>query len=114
MPAPATTLSIFKAPFDPTAQAVPDRASLGWLQIRHNQPHFLIALIPARQQCALQSACLLAEAVHFATPRTPHAERCARQTAKLAFPLRTEIALFVDPHEGMPPQCDDLAVEPGC
>src|SRR5712691_9479420 len=113
MPAPATTLGIFEAAEGPTAHAVPHRAGLCWLQIGHDQPHFLIALVPARQQRALQAARLLAETVHLATPRAAHAEGCAGQTAKLAFPLRTEIALFVDAHEGMPPQRDDLAVEPG-
>src|SRR3989442_1642773 len=113
MPAPASAFGIFETAFDPTAHAVPDGAGLCWLQIRHDQPHFLIALIPASQQCALQSARLLAEAVHLATPRAAHTERCAGQTAKLALPLRTEIALFVDTHEWMPPQRDDLAVEPG-
>ena len=76
MPAPASPLGIFKPAFDPTAHAVPDGAGLCWCQIGHDQPHFLVALIPACQQCALQAAGLLGETVHPATPGTAHARRC--------------------------------------
>src|SRR5438045_9610102 len=98
MPAPASPLGIFKPAFDPTAHAVPDGAGLCWCQIGHDQPHFLVALIPACQQCALQAAGLLGETVQPATPGTAHASRCRGQTATLAFSSRTQTATYLCLH----------------
>src|SRR5713226_9760649 len=102
MPAPASPLGIFKPAFDPTTHAVPDSCGLCWCQIGHDQPHLFIALIPAPQQRTLQAARLLEKAIYLATPGTAHGRHCAGQTAKLAFPLRTEIPVFVDAHERVP------------
>src|SRR5213075_230518 len=41
--------------FDPTAHAVPERSRLCWCHLGHDQPHFLIALVPARQERTLQT-----------------------------------------------------------
>src|SRR5947209_2528478 len=114
MPAPASALGIFKPTLDPTAHTIPDGAGLCWRQIGHDQPHLLIALIPACQQCTPQAAALPRETVHHATPGTAHVGRGGGQTAKRAFSLWTEMALFVDAHERVPAQRDDLAVEPRC
>src|SRR5437588_2499618 len=111
MPAPAPTLGIFKAAFDPTAHAIPDGGRLCWCHIGHDQPHFLIALVPARQERTLQTTDLSRKAVDFPTPGAAHLWGGTGQTAKLPLPLRAEIALLVDAHEWMPPQRHDLAVE---
>src|SRR5512135_1945060 len=102
MPAPASTLGIFKPAFDPTPHAVPDGGGLCWHQIGHDQPHFLIALVPARQQGALQATHLPREAVHFPTPGAAHLWCCRGQTAKLAPSLWAEIALLINTHERVP------------
>src|SRR5947199_8031044 len=112
MPAPAAAFGIFKPTLDPTAHAVPDGGGLCWLQISHDHPHFLIALIPTSQQDTLQATDLSRKTVHFPTPGTAHAGRCCGETAKLAFPLRAEMALLVNAHERMPAKFHDLGVEP--
>src|SRR5713226_4273669 len=69
MPAPASPLGIFKPTLDPTAHAIPDHRGLFWRQIGHDQPHLLVALIPARKPRALQAARLLGKAIqHQAVP----------------------------------------------
>src|SRR6266849_5988483 len=112
MPAPASALGIFKPAFDPSPHAVPDGSGLRWLQIGHDQPHFLIALVPASQQRTLQATHLPRKTVHFATPGTAHLGRGRSQTAKLAFSSWTEMALLIDAHERVPTQRHDLGVQP--
>src|SRR5258708_16370974 len=103
MPAPASAVGIFKAAFDPTPHAGPDRARLCWRYIGDDQPHFLVAFVPARQQCALQATDLPRKTVHFATPGTAHLWRGLGQTAKLPFPLRPEMTRLFNPLEHVPP-----------
>src|SRR5258708_11239959 len=102
MPAPAPSLGISEAAFDPTAHAVPDGGGLCWCQIGHDQPHLLIALIPACQERTLQAAGLLGEAVHLATPGAAHGGGSGGQTARLPLPFGTAIPLLVAPHEPVP------------
>src|SRR5258708_13873928 len=91
MPAPASPLGIFNPAFDPTAHAVPDGGGLCWCQIGHDQPHLLIALIPACQERTLQAAGLLGEAVHLATPGAAQGGCSGGQTPKLPPPFPTGI-----------------------
>src|SRR5258706_10542505 len=113
MPAPASAFGIFKAAFDPTPHAGPDRARLCWRYIGDDQPHFLVAFVPARQQCALQATDLPRKTVHFPTPGTAYLWRGCGQTPKLPFPLRAEMPLLVDAHERMPTQRHNLGIQPG-
>src|SRR2546425_11282582 len=99
MPAPTSALGISNPTFDPTAHAVPDGHGLRWCQIGHDQPHFLIAFVPASQQGTLQATHLRRKTVHLPTPSTAYLWRGCGETAKLPFPLRAEMALFVDAHE---------------
>src|SRR2546428_13774735 len=70
MPLPSPALGIFKAAFYPTAHPIPCGCRLLRCQIRHDEPHLCVPLIPLRKQGTTQSALLLAEAVDFATPTT--------------------------------------------